>query len=171
MRVRDSIYKKQLLNAKNSQNHLLRVEAFFEICRLTFKASHYYESPVRYFAALPIESLDFLNNYLHEVQNKSLLEDLNQRLDWIWKHNTSVMVLRSEIASLVWDGFLQYHGFGRGGPLVVGVVFPDFDEIESELYIDVRIRGELENYMTSKGGINILIVTQNHSKKNPYRGF
>ena len=151
MRVRDSIYKKQLLNTKNSQNHLLRVEAFFEICRLTYNASHHHDSAVNYYAALPTESLDFLNNYLHENQNKTLLEDLNQRLSWIRKHNTSVMVLRSGISSMVWDGFLQYHGFGRGGPLIVGVVFPGFDEIESELFIDVRIRGELEKFMTSKG--------------------
>lgn len=151
MRVRDSIYKKQLLNTKNSQNHSLRVEAFFEICKLTYKASHYNNSAVNLYAALPTDSLDFLNKYLHEDQNKSLLEDLNQRLNWIRKHNTSVMVLRSGIASLVWDGFLQYHGFGRGGPLVVGVVFPGFDEIESELFIDVRIRGELEKLMTSRG--------------------
>lgn len=139
MRARERVYGEQLRQVQNQIDHALRVQAFFEIMMLIHGASHYRGSPVNKYAALPTESLEMMRRYLHDQQNARMLNDLKHMLEWIHDHNTGIMSLRNGFTAMVWDGFLFHHGFGRGGPLIINVRFPDFADQRSDIYVDVAI--------------------------------
>jgi len=139
MRARERVYGEQLRQVQNQIDHALRVQAFFEIMMLIHGASHYRGSPVNKYAAIPTESLEMMRRYLHDQQNARMLNDLKHMLEWIHDHNTGIMSLRNGFTAMVWDGFLFHHGFGRGGPLMINVRFPDFADQRSDIYVDVII--------------------------------
>lgn len=147
MRARDRVYGEQMRLVQQRTNHELRVQAFFEIVMLIYTASHYRCSPVETYAALPTESWEMLSRYLHDEQNKGLLEDLQYTLEWIHSHNTGIMSLRNGFTAMVWDVFLFYHGLGRGGPLIVNVRFPELGERRSDVCVEVDIDREMEKYL------------------------
>jgi len=43
------------------------------------------------------------------------------------------------VTKLLWDVFMRYFGFGRGGPLDVYVKIPDLGDKASQIQIDVII--------------------------------
>lgn len=143
MAARDRVYGEQLRNLQNHENHEKRVQSFFEIMRLIYYASHYMDSPVQKYAAVPTESLSLLKQYLHDAQNASLLSDLTAMLKWTAAHNTGIMALRNCLTTIIWDCFLLFHGFAQGGPLRVAVNFPDFNDNRSDIYTEVHILDDM----------------------------
>lgn len=138
VRARERIYGKQLRAMQNQTDHALRVRAFFDIMLLIYQASHYRESPVEHYAALPVESLEMLRRFLHDEQNDALLKDLCGILEWTYDHNTGVMSMRNGYTALIWR-FLKFYGFGPNGPLSASVQFPEFGDNRSDIFVEARV--------------------------------
>lgn len=143
MRARQRVYLERLRQVQNQSDHALRVQSFFDIMVLIYSASHYRGSPVSQYGALPGESLEMLKSYLHDQQNARMLQDLQVIMSWVHTHNTGIMSMRNGFTTLIWEGFLFHHGFGRSGSLRVDVRLPDVGEPRSDIYVDVSIGREM----------------------------
>ncbi len=147
MLARNHVLGQQLRQMQNSVDHELRVCAFFETVNLIYDASHYRDSPVDLYAAQPLESLALLKRYLHDNQNATLLQQLQQMHKWIFEHQTGIMSMRNGYSAMLWDGFLMHHGFSRGGALAVSVQIPEIGEQNSDIYVEVHIRNPMRNLL------------------------
>lgn len=128
----DELQKLETQRAPNGQ-------AFFELVCTIYLASHYPDGPVQRLGAWPVASFWLLRQYLHLSQNGGLLKSLRFWLKAARNARMSgLSLLRDALTRLAWDGFLAYHGFGRGGALLVSVQPPDEDC--TELHTGVSIR-------------------------------
>jgi hypothetical protein len=117
-----------------------RCLSFFELVRFIYQASFFEKSPTRLYATPPIESIYLLRRYLHAHQNSSLLKELQETLNWAQKQRSGVTNYRDALTHVLWDVFLRWHGFYRGGPLIVSICPPNFEDMRrSDYYIYVRI--------------------------------
>ena len=124
---------------QSSQNPRQRSLAFFALMLFIYEASHYRHSPTLEYAALPVESLYLLRRYLHAHQNARLLTQIKQGLSTAAKNADGVTRYRNAMTRFIWDVFLRWHGFARGGPLRVKVEPPGFETGRSDFYVEVRV--------------------------------
>jgi len=123
-----------------SQSPRQRAKAFFDLMLFIYKASHYYNSPTLDYATLPVESLYLLRRYLHAHQNAKLFSQIKQGLATAAKNADGVTRYRNAMTHFIWDVFLRWHGFARGGPLKVNVEPPGFETGRSDFYVEVHVR-------------------------------
>lgn len=112
---------------------------FCEIAMTIYRKSNSSGSPTRKYSAFPQESLQTLKQFLHLPQNSGLLQGLKEGVAGIIGKQSGLIVYRDAVTKLLWDVFLRYFGFGRGGPLDVYVKIPDMGDKASQIQIDVII--------------------------------
>lgn len=98
-----------------------RLESFFALMRCIHQASDLRESSETFqYNLLPVESLWLLHQYLTLLENKPLYEELRMAIHWMQsRSNLGVTMLKEVSSQILWDVFLAYHGFARGGRLQV----------------------------------------------------
>lgn len=124
---------------QRTQDHRERSHRFFDLMLQIYEASHGRYSPTETYSAFPVESLYLLRRYLHAHQNKELFEELKTALDWAHQHDQGVVRFRNAMTRVIWDVFLRHQGFGRGGPLRVAFLVPDFGDSRSDFYVHVWV--------------------------------
>ncbi len=122
-----------------SQNPRQRSRAFFALMLFIYEASHYRHSPTLEYATLPVESLYLLRRYLHAHQNAKLFTQIKQGLATAAKNADGVTRYRNAMTQFIWNVFLRWHGFARGGPLRIKVEPPGFETGRSEFYVEVSV--------------------------------
>jgi hypothetical protein len=122
-----------------AQNPRQRSHRFFALILFIYKASHYRHSPTLDYATLPVESLYLLRRYLHAHQNAALLSKIKQGLAIAAKNADGVTRYRNAMTQFIWNVFLRWHGFARGGPLRVKVEPPGFETGRSDFYVEVHV--------------------------------
>lgn len=122
-----------------AQNPRERARRFFALMLFIYEASHYANSPTLEYATLPVESLYLLRRYLHAHQNAKLLAGIKQGLNNAAKNSDGVTRYRNAMTRFIWDVFLRWHGFARGGPLRVKVEPPGFETGRSDFYVEVFV--------------------------------
>ena len=122
-----------------AQNPRQRSHRFFALMLFIYKASHYRHSPTLDYATLPVESLYLLRRYLHAHQNAALLSKIKQGLANAAKNADGVTRYRNAMTQFIWNVFLRWHGFARGGPLRVKVEPPGFETGRSDFYVEVHV--------------------------------
>jgi len=116
-----------------------QLAGFCEIAMTIYRKSNTSSSPTRKYSAFPQESIQTLKQFLHLPQNAGLLQALKEGVAGIISKQSGLIVYRDAITKLVWDVFLRYFGFGRGGPLDVYVKIPDLGDNVSQIQIEVII--------------------------------
>lgn len=116
-----------------------QLAGFCEIAMMIYRKSNTSGSPTRKFSAFPQESIQTLKQFLHLPQNAGLLQGLKEGVAGIISKQSGLIVYRDTVTKLLWDVFLRYFGFGRGGPLEVYVKIPDLGDKTSQIRIDVII--------------------------------
>lgn len=140
----DTVYREQFAALSATEDPRRRSQHFFSLMSLIYSASHYPGSDTLEYAALPYRSLMLLQRYLHAHQNKALLEQLRQAMPGLRQQaSAGIIGFRNALTKLIWDIFLRYHGFSRGGALRVVIQVPDFQDRRSEFYTQVRIANDL----------------------------
>jgi len=116
-----------------------QLTGFCEIAMTIYRKSHTSNSPTRKYSAFPQESIQTLKQFLHLPHNAGLLQGLKEGVAGIVSKQSGLIVYRDAVTKLLWDVFLRYFGFGRGGPLDVYVKIPDLGDKTSQIQIDVII--------------------------------
>ena len=110
---------------------------FCEIALIIYRKSLGNNSATRRYSAFPHESIQALRHFLHLSQNSRLVQALKEGIIWIESRKSGLILYRDAVTKLIWDIFLRYFGFGRGGPLSVFVNIPDVGEKFSQITIGV----------------------------------
>jgi len=105
-----------------------QLAGFCEIAMTIYRKSNTNNSPTRMYSAFPQESIQTLKHFLHLPQNAGLLQGLKEGVAGIISKQSGLIVYRDAVTKLLWDVFLRYFGFGRGGPLDVYVKIPDLGD-------------------------------------------
>ena len=116
-----------------------QLAGFCEIAMTIYRKSNTPNSPTRKYSAFPQESIQTLRQFLHLPQNAGLLQGLKEGVAGIISKQSGLIVYRDAVTKLLWDVFLRYFGFGRGGPLDVYVKIPELGDKASQIQIDVII--------------------------------
>ncbi len=116
-----------------------QLAGFCEIAMTIYRKSNTPNGPTRMYSAFPQESIQNLKQFLHLPQNAGLLQGLKEGVAGISSKQSGLIVYRDAVTKLLWDVFLRYFGFGRGGPLDVYVKIPDLGDKASQIQIDVII--------------------------------
>ena len=116
-----------------------QLAGFCEIAMAIYRKSNTSNSPTRKYSAFPQESIQTLKQFLHLPHNAGLLKGLKDGVAGIISKQSGLIVYRDAVTKLLWDVFLRYFGFGRGGPLDVYVKIPDMGDKASQIQIDVII--------------------------------
>lgn len=116
-----------------------QLAGFCEIAMTIYRKSNTLNSQTRKYSAFPQESIQTLKQFLHLPQNAGLLQGLKEGVAGIISKQSGLIVYRDAVTKLLWDVFLRFFGFGRGGPLDVYVKIPDLGDKASQIQIDVII--------------------------------
>lgn len=116
-----------------------QLAGFCEIAMTIYRKSNTPNSPTRMYSAFPQVSIQTLKQFLHLPQNAGLLQGLKEGVAGIISKQSGLIAYRDAVTKLLWDVFLRYFGFGRGGPLDVYVKIPDLGDKASQIKIDVII--------------------------------
>lgn len=122
-------------------------DQLLDLCKLAtriYSPSMGSNGPTRRYSTFPHESIQMLKHFLHLPQNAGLLQALKESMVWIESRKSGLLVYRDAATRLIWDVFLRYFGFGRGGALHVFVKVPDAGETFSEIKIDAHLSGALD---------------------------
>lgn len=118
-----------------------RFNEFFQLMRAIYGASYYPDSATTLYAAHPRESLWLLKHYLNLPANKPLLDELKESLGWVQKRSSQLglIMFRDVMSRVIWDVFMRHHGFSRGGALGIIFQIPEFQDIRSDYWVEVRL--------------------------------
>lgn len=123
-----------------------KLMAFFDLARGIYDGSYYRGSPSDMYAETPRESIWLLRYYLELSQNEKMLTELKEALDWVARRSgqMGLIMFRNVMTKIIWDVFLEHHGFSRGGALNVVFNIPDFQDTRSDFSVKVSLSGNTD---------------------------
>ena len=92
----------------------------------------------------PSTSIARLRRFLHLPKHLPMLRRMQETFKEVRKRQSGVTMYQDAISKFVWDTFLSWFDFGRGGPLTIYIIVPEVGGKDSDIGFDIHLNLEKE---------------------------
>jgi hypothetical protein len=115
-----------------------RLADFFAILLKIYAGSFGQDGATEKYGLLPSVSIARLGAFLRLPKNRALLSRMRRGFKEVRKRQSGVTLYQDAISKFVWDTFLIWFDFGRGGPLTIYIIVPEVGGLNTDIGVKVH---------------------------------